>query len=57
MFPGCPEHCKAEGKLTQYSWNIACLLGTTRGGVFLLVYFEGCHAVVGYQRRYQQRSS
>ena len=57
MFPGCPEHCKAEGKLTQYSWNIACLLRTTRGGVFLLVYFEDCHAVVGYQRRYQQRSS
>ena len=50
MFSGFPEHCKAVGKLTQCSWNIACLLGTTRGGVFLLVYFEGCHSVAGYQQ-------
>ena len=50
MFLGCPEHCNAVGKLAQCSWNIACLLGTTRGGVFLLVYLEGCHSVAGYQQ-------
>ena len=27
MFPGCPEHCNAEGALDEYSWNIACWLG------------------------------
>ena len=28
MFPGCPEHCNAEGTLNEYSWNIACRLGS-----------------------------
>ena len=27
MFPGCPEHCNAEGTLCKYSRNIACRLG------------------------------
>ena len=27
MFPGCPEHCNAEGTLSEYSRNIACRLG------------------------------
>ena len=50
MLTGCSEHCNVEGTLTEYSWNIACLLGTARGGVFLLVYFEGYHSVGGYQK-------
>ena len=50
MFPGCPEHCNAEGTLSDYSWNIACLLGTARGGVLLSVYFEGYYSVAGYQQ-------
>ena len=28
MFAGCPEHCNAEGTLSQYSRNIACRVGT-----------------------------
>ena len=28
MFPGCPEHCKAEGPFSKYSRNIACRQGT-----------------------------
>ena len=27
MFPGCPEHCNAEGTHNEYSENIACRLG------------------------------
>ena len=27
MFPGCSEHCNAEGTLCKYSRNIACQLG------------------------------
>ena len=23
MLPGFPEHCNAEGTLSEYSWNIA----------------------------------
>ena len=26
MFPGCPEHCNAEGTHGEYSRNIACRL-------------------------------
>ena len=50
MFPGCPEHWNAEGTLSEYSQNIACLLGNDRGGVLLLVYFEGYHSVASYQQ-------
>ena len=50
MFPGCPKHCNAEGTLSEYSRNIACLLGNVRGGVLLLVYFEDYHSVAGYQQ-------
>ena len=28
MFPGCPEHCNAEGTHSEYSQNIACRLGS-----------------------------
>ena len=27
MFPGCPEHCNVEGKLSEYSRNIASRQG------------------------------
>ena len=27
MFPRCPEHCNAEGTLSEYFRNIACRLG------------------------------
>ena len=28
MFPECPEHCNAEGTLSEYSCNVACRLGS-----------------------------
>ena len=27
MYPGSPEHCNAEGTISEYSRNIACRLG------------------------------
>ena len=50
MFPGCPEHCNTEGTLSEYSQNIACLLGNACGGVLLLICFEGYQTVVDYQQ-------
>ena len=28
MFTGCPEYFSAEGTHSEYSWNIACRLGS-----------------------------